>query len=163
MLVAWSLERGWVVRYISLEKLWYMSSRQAKGLASSAQRQLMTYRRQIFVVLEGLCCKPSTIHLGKSPGKYNNEYALSSGRQNPEGTVATGWMQDSMSCLTPGSILATLFQQEGQKPLEVSKKKGDGSQPRWCLALLGQRWQGVSWMEIFCMCCSLDWEVALLS
>ena len=78
MLAAWWLERGWVLRYASLDKLRYMSSRQAKGLGSPAQRQLMTYPRQIFVVLEVLCWKPSTIHPGKSPGKYNNEYAVSS-------------------------------------------------------------------------------------
>jgi len=59
--------------------LWYTSSRQAKGLDSSAQRQLMTYCRQIFVVLEGLCWKPSMIHLGKCPVEYNKEYAVSSG------------------------------------------------------------------------------------
>lgn len=69
--------------------LWYPSSRQAKMLGSSAQRQLMTYHRQIFVVLEGLCWKPSTVHLGESLGSRASEYTVSTtifwglGGQNP--------------------------------------------------------------------------------
>lgn len=44
-----------MLRYALLEKLQYVSSRQAKGLGSSAQRQLTIYPRQIFTVLERLC------------------------------------------------------------------------------------------------------------
>lgn len=83
--------------------LWYTSSRQAKRLGSSAQRQLMTYPRQIFVVLEGLCWKPSMIHLGRSPGKYSNEYAVSSdtlGGLQPWAGKTQGEQQQPDGCRT---------------------------------------------------------------
>lgn len=64
---AWWVERGWVLRYLTGRTV-TNAKKTKKRIGPSAQRQLMTYPRQLFVVLEGPFWKPSRTHLDKNLG-----------------------------------------------------------------------------------------------
>lgn len=129
---AWWVERGWVLRYTLLGRLWPMPSRPEKGLGPSAQRQ-------IFVVLEGFCWNASRTHLDKNPGKDNRKYSVGSAalgellqaepRRKSNNQMEAGLAVVPYCRVGTGRVIPAA----GQKPLEVSKKKGDGLQPQPCL------------------------------
>lgn len=173
MLAAWWLERGWVLSWASLEKLWCMSSRQAKGLGSSAQRQLTTYPRQIFVLLEGLCWKPSAIHLGKSSGEYSNEYAVSSATLCGGGLLpwvgkTQGKQQKLAGCRTSFHALLQrqywpCYSRREARNYWMSARRKVVDHSHIDVSCPRPKRQGASWMEVCRMCHSLDGEAGLLS